>query len=116
MKAQDLYIAEQPVMSLVEGVCVRPGMYTLNGTLEEAAAFLEGFYSGMASHNLSEGAVQEVTWWSEFCKWACEQLGNSQSGWYGVFRSLRSKYSDDSDAFGRLAELCLRYRRDRAAG
>ena len=62
VNARELYTDKYPVMTLVEGVCVRPMMYTPTGTLEEACAFFEGFYSGMASHNRSEEAQIEVHW------------------------------------------------------
>lgn len=115
MSAKDFYTPEQPVMSLVEAVCVRPSMYTLNGTWEEAAAFLYGFHSGMAAHNRSKGAMRQVGWWNNFCDWACEQVGSEQGGWYVLCQALRHIHSDNAAAFAHLAALCIQYWQAREA-
>ena len=88
-------------------------MYVPNGTLFEAAAFIEGFYSGMAAHNMSKGAQAEVAKWSNFCQWANEKMnGEKMGGWYDLFYSLRQTYPNDSEAFAHLAKLCLEYHQE----
>lgn len=95
-----LYSAEQPLGSLAESVFVRPGMYTINGTLEEAGAFLEGFYSGMLAHNREAYAKTQAQRWFDFCAWATPQVDPAATGgWFYLFRALRRKHHQDTAAF-----------------
>ena len=86
-----------------ESVFYRPGMYTINGTLEEVGAFLEGYYSGAAKCFQSAGAQQEVNRWVEFCRWLGEKIGGVQApSWHNVFKALRVLHPNDAEAFEKL--------------
>ena len=107
-RMHDLYSAEHPLSSLAESVFVRPGMFTMNGTWEEAGAFLEGFYSGMISHNREAYAQTEAQQWFDFCAWATPQVdGEATGGCRSLFRALRRKHAQDIAAF---YEILLLYR------
>ncbi len=112
MAIQDLYAPDEPLGSLPESMCARPKMYTTNGTLEEAGAFLDGFYSGMGSHNRSEGAQREVMAWAGFLRWASEQLGIRWGDWCAICHHLRLTFVNDDDGFEKLATLLVHYRRE----
>jgi hypothetical protein len=112
--AGDLYSSENPVREFAEAVFVRPSMYTIGGTLEEVAAFLEGFYSGMIAHNRDRAAFNEAARWRDFCAWAAEQIGGAERpSWVHMFQALRRAYPDDTAGFLRLAELYIAFRRER---
>src|SRR5687768_11312890 len=102
--AGDLYSPENPVRDLTEAVFVRPSMYTIGGTLEEVAAFLRGFYSGMAAHSRDQVGLEKAEYWNDFCAWAAEQIGGAESSsWVHMFLALRRAYPDDTAGFLRLA-------------
>src|SRR5689334_18366510 len=67
----DFYPTEsRGVVGLVDSVFLRPAMYVVNGTLEEAFCFLEGFYCGMISHNPRTGVWEEAKHkWFGFLEW-----------------------------------------------
>jgi hypothetical protein len=113
MNLHDPYSPEQPSRSLIEAVCVRPRMYTIGGTLEEAGAFLQGFYSGMAAHNQNPAALKEAGRWSDFCTWAAERVeGATPGGWYQLFQALRRAYPEDVGAFVQLRTLYHEFRQE----
>lgn len=94
---------QKPVGSFLEAVLVRPLMYTINGTLEEVGAFLEGFYSGMAAHNKNKSAQEEAQFWFDFCEWASTKISDSEvNNWHSLFKGLRQQVGDESDAFRNL--------------
>lgn len=111
MNARDLYTQNETVSSLIEAVCVRPAMYTMDGTWEESIAFIQGFLSGMAAHNVSEGALKQVAQWNHFCQWACAKFDTS-GDWYALGRAIRLVHSEDNSAFAQLAALCLEYKHE----
>lgn len=104
--------SDNQVRSFVEAVCLRPLMYTIGGTIEEIGAFLEGFYSGMASHNRDASATSEAQLWYDFCEWATKTLEATESGnWYILFKGLRRAHDNDSEALVKLASLYAAFRR-----
>ncbi|MES2463767.1 MAG: hypothetical protein V4671_24625 [Armatimonadota bacterium] len=106
-----LYSGNDPIGSFVEAVCVRPVMYTMDGTWAEVGAFLEGFYSGMGGHSSTKAGREGVERWMDFCHWALLRLtGRGHSEPYQLFQTLREKYPEEAVAFVRLAELCIEYR------
>ncbi|NJO82381.1 MAG: hypothetical protein HC828_05885 [Blastochloris sp.] len=104
---------DQRSANFVEAVLLRPRMYTLEGTLEEVGAFLEGFYTGMAAHNRSEAAQRESQYWFDFCAWAAKEVGVPEGGnWYTLFQNLKQHYAAQSDAFINLIALYSRFRKE----
>jgi len=98
------------VADFTESVFYRPGMYTINGTLEEVAAFLEGYYSAAAKCIHSEGAQKEVNRWCDFTRWLAEKVEGAESpSWSNVFRALRRNYSEDAAVFDKLREWYPEY-------
>lgn len=96
--------------SFVEGVCRHPEMYTINGTLAEVGAFLEGFYSGMISHSQDKHRYSaEAYWWSDFCEWVTIQLFSKEKSWRDLFKWLCETYPEQSDGFQKLIELYKLY-------
>jgi hypothetical protein len=110
----------QPLHQLVdftESVLYRPKMYTINGTLEEVGAFLEGYYSGVAKCTHHSGAWQESSRWVEFCHWLGAKIGGVQApSWYNVFKALRESYSNDAEAFEKLRAWYPEFLKSRGAG
>lgn len=104
----DLYSEEEWSCSLIDAACVRPKMYTINGTLGEWAAFIQGYQSGMASHGRDGPHLQ----WYKFLDWALEQVTGSPNGqWRELAEALQQRYADDEQAFHEIAKLCIEYRR-----
>lgn len=113
MKAKDLYSETgEQIGTLPERVCIRPGMYTLSGTLDEAVAFLNGYYSGAAKSSSHSLVWKEINYWNEFTMWACQKLGAGHGGWYPVAAALRKQFPDDNEAFAGLARLLIEYRKE----
>ena len=113
MKASDLYPADGPSVTFTESVFVRPAMYTINGTLEETGAFLQGFYNGLGK-NSHPNAIREAKTWFNFCRWACQQMdiGAERYGWHLLFSEIRRTSKDDSDGFVKLAELYIQFKKE----
>jgi hypothetical protein len=77
-------------------VLLHPFEYTVNGTIEEIEAFLEGYSSGKYAHR--PGAGDETTWW-DFCRWALRRTrgeGQENQAHRNLFRFLREMYGDDA--------------------
>jgi hypothetical protein len=98
------------VRSLVEAVCVRPRMYTLGGTFEEIACFLQGFHSGSASHTPSPPPEAEA--WFEFCDWLHGRLLGGPGPWWAALSTLRRAHQDDLQAFAALASLYIEFQHE----
>lgn len=90
------------ILSLVEAICRRPAMYTLNGTFGEAACFLEGFYTAE-----SRGNVASAVEWGDFQKWLKKQLHHADNVTW--FAAVWNAYADDAAAIDGLAALYARY-------
>jgi translation initiation factor 2 alpha subunit (eIF-2alpha) len=84
-------------------------MYTINGSLEEVAAFLEGFYSGVAKSSQGWEAAQAANVMMEH---ACKKLGAKPYGWRELFKFLREQFESDDEGFYRLCASWARYRRE----
>jgi hypothetical protein len=86
---------------MVESVLIRPQMYTVGGSVLEVAAFLEGYYSGMAkiapySHKVAE--------WTDF---VAAIAVDGHSGWASVFRHVDSTFNTADEAFDWLLSAYL---------
>jgi hypothetical protein len=78
-------------------VLLHPLEYTVNGTIEEIEAFLEGYNSGKYAHR--PGCGNEVAWWSDFCQWALLRIrgtGQEMRSYRLLFVVLREMYGDDA--------------------
>ena len=87
------------VTTLSQAVLRHPNMYTLHGTFDEALAFLEGYYSGMAK---GIPYAVPVIQWAEFKQWLAAQLSVDLSDMFAKFAEL---YEDSPTALARLNEL-----------
>ena len=81
--------------SFHEAVLYRPKMYTMGGTFAETIAFLNGFYSGAAKHNLNFAATKEMASWYDFQQWLAVRWNVSSSL---VFSKLLESQSNNSEA------------------
>jgi hypothetical protein len=79
-------------------------MYTINGSVEEVGAFLEGYYSAAAKCIHHKAAVAEAEEWWIFCRWLAKRLSDTESSWHSAFIALKRAYPDDADAFAKLLE------------
>ncbi len=95
---------ERHFVSFAEAVLLRPKMYTLGGTYEEAMAFLEGYFSGMAKENPYAAPVCE---WVSFQRWLAEQLAVPTSD---ALSKLKSTYPSSQDALSGMLEWLSRFR------
>ncbi len=82
---------------------MRPGMYTLNGTLPEVIAFLEGYYSGMAKGKLDAPPVLE---WVAFRQWVAAQLDVDAAE---AFAAFARRYQDNQAALTTLRQWLARF-------
>ena len=81
-------IGEIRIIDLFEAVMERPYLYTLNGTCQEALAFLEGYQVGFTHHNLSVGDSSYLTdlkKYQLFKEWLADKF---KSEYKSIFRSL----------------------------
>lgn len=95
-------------VTFAEAVLLRPKMYTLGGTFEEAVAFLEGYFSGMAKGNPS---VPPVSQWSSFRDWLSGTTGASSSE---VFLKFRELHESNQAALESLLESFSRFQKEQA--
>jgi hypothetical protein len=104
---EDMYTTDSiQILHFVTGICKRPQMYTINGTLEEVGAFLEGFYSGMCAHSRDKIAIEAVRfYWFDFCDWATNYLFGQEKNWVDLFQALKQLSPDESVGFAKLIEL-----------
>lgn len=107
--AKGVYISLDYKMVFIDAVIVRPSMYTINGTLEEVGAFLQGFHTALGAHNTRHEAQAEASHWFDFCRWACQTVTGKQGEWYQLFKALRQKHPDYEYAFGQLALLHITF-------
>jgi hypothetical protein len=101
-ESNDRLVSKRPtnhVANLAKAIFHRPKMYTINGTLEEVGAFLEGYYSGMAK---CQGALKEVEIWTGFLNWLSKRLSVESNGYHQLFSALRQSYPDDEEVFSKL--------------
>ena len=88
--------------NIIGSICKNPHMYTLNGTFEEASAWLVGFAEGVkySDHDL-------YSQWLDFEEWVQIQLGYSPvKSWEYTIRQFNLH---DKDAFEQLNSLLLEY-------
>jgi hypothetical protein len=95
-------------VTFVEAVLLRPRMYTLGGTFEEAVAFLEGYFSGMAKGNPSAAPVLQ---WASFRNWLSESMGVPSSEIFSRFREL---HEDSHAALEKMLEWLSRFEKEQA--
>lgn len=89
-----------------EAVLLRPKMYTLGGTFEEAIAFLEGYYSGMAKANPCAAPVAE---WVSFQHWLSDKLNVPSSE---IFARVREMHSDSLTSSRKMAEWLSKFQEE----
>ena len=88
---------------LIETMCKNPRMYTMKGTFEEAAAWLQGFAAG-----LSEAELDLASEWYGFTIWLPQRLSYSEDlVWCSA---LKRAYQKDEAAFEQLLSLYNEYR------
>ena len=90
-------------LTFSQAVLTRPGMYTLNGTLPEVIAFLEGYYSGMAKGKLDAPPVLE---WVAFRQWVAAQMDVDIAQ---AFSAFAQRYQDNQTAITTLAQWLARF-------
>jgi len=102
-------------ISFVESVCLRPRMYTLDGTFAEVVCFLEGYHSGHLIPGKPDRSPGEH--WSSFCNWLRPKFAGDTAvgGWQATFVALRRGCPDDGAALDQLIALYGRYREDETA-
>jgi hypothetical protein len=78
------------VPEFVMCVFIRPGAYTVNGTFEEACAFLEGYYwQHQIGHHL-KGYERTMTEWNGFKDWLVQEAGCARANLWNKFRALHA--------------------------
>ena len=90
-------VQTRPV-TFTQAVLLRPAMYTLNGTLLEVIAFLEGYHSGMAKGSAYAAPVAE---WEAFRRWAANRLCVETSE---AFATFAQRHRHDQAALQTLGE------------
>ena len=86
---------------MVESALIRPSMYTVGGSVLEVAAFLEGYYSGLAkgSPKSDHGSA-----WSDF---VAAIAGDGHPDWHTVFRDVNLRFNSCDEAFDWLLSVYL---------
>lgn len=98
-------------ITFTEAVFVRPKMYTINGTVEEVAAFLEGFYSGLAAHTRDAQRMAEAQqWWNFHLRLHHHVPNGAGKSWFDLVGLLRADYGDDQPIFFQLIQWYQAYR------
>ncbi len=92
-----------PEMTFPEAVLRRPRMYTMDGTYEEAVAFLDGYYTGLTRSGPVPPYALE---WSGFRQWLSVGIGAEEARVFVAFRSLVAPPDNPTD---RLLEELLQY-------
>jgi hypothetical protein len=94
-------------ISFPEAVFLRPSMYTMGGTFEEAIAFLEGYYSGVAKANPYAAPIAE---WASFRRWLSEKLSCPASE---IFVKFKDHCGDNQTCRDRMLEWLSEFNRDK---
>jgi hypothetical protein len=107
LEPSDLYSSNSiQVLHFVMGVCKRPQMYTINGTLEEVGALFWGFYSGICWHSRDKTALEDTNYfWFDFLDYAADHLSVQGKTWTHVFQVLKKLSSNEAVGFAKLIEL-----------
>lgn len=95
-------------LTFLEAVLINPAMYTMNGTFEEAIAFLEGYFSGIARSNPYVAPVVE---WSAFRIWLAEKLGTDLTV---EFQALRATCGNSDTALQKMLDYVVQFRSESA--
>jgi hypothetical protein len=104
---QDPPFVEQ--LSIVEYICRRPDCYTKHGTIEEVAAFLEGYRIGLttgAAHRRT--GLGEITEFDRFFELLKNRLQAGNRPWSDA---LREYAADDESGLQYLADTAREFRK-----
>jgi hypothetical protein len=100
------------VETLVEGVFIRPQMYSIGGTVFEVAAFLEGYYSGAARDK-----YWTDTSWQDFNLWLLAEIGGElHNGWHWLYQKIIELYPQNDLALDFLLEKFLQFQKNKTLG
>ncbi|MBK7706071.1 MAG: hypothetical protein IPN69_18695 [Acidobacteria bacterium] len=95
-------MTEKQFIEIVEAVCRRPRMYTVNGTFEEVVCFLDGF--GLGS-DLATGQTHSI--WTNFGKWLANTRGIANGPI--MMSEFRGWYENDERALAELIRFYQEY-------
>ena len=98
------------VISLVEGVFIRPKMYTIGGTVFEVAAFLEGYFSCATR---SDPKLEYWVFWGDFNTWLLAEIDNELQGdWHLLYQKVSELYPQADEAFDYLLEKVIQFQKE----
>lgn len=86
----------------IEHLCTNPKIFTMNGTFEEACAWIQGF-----TFMLDHSSPNAWTEWIGFKKWVLGQLNYPEN--YSWCYVIRIVFPDDKQAFEQLKILYFEY-------
>ena len=108
----ELYPSGGHIETFAEAVLLRPRMYTMNGTFEEAIVFLHGFYNGMSAHNKYPKVQADADCWFAFIPHLAQHIGLEKSWSYAyVFPHFQDTHPDELSALIELVRLWHAFRR-----
>lgn len=94
---------------IIEAVCKRPLMYTLNGTFGEVLALLDGYAYGAKLGNQARSS----SYFYPYAKWLHTRLGFPED--VPLWESFIAAYPDEATAMNEFARLWREYEKIRQA-
>lgn len=82
-------------IEFAESVLLRPSMYTLKGSYEEAICFLEGYFSGLSHSSAHHEYADE---WSALKRWLALEFRVDSSE---IWKLIADQYQDEAVAMVR---------------
>jgi hypothetical protein len=89
---------------IVEALCKRPAMYTMNGTFAEIVAHLDGYAKGA---EVKDGFSHYS--WTPFLQWLAVKFDYSKKTWPLPWQLFLDSYPDEETALKELARFYREY-------